>query len=171
MTNNTKVWTPCNPTLRFHSHVFTSLCLVSLHSPPEDLNNTRLLLFQNLLPKCSMLRTWWPLVIQDTDVTLPSLLCSEDVCPWRKSTNKCWTFKTRTVHTLLNGSPTMSRPPSVISHHVVWKCPPLSSVTQPPSKNSSNVFLNNSQLCSEERLSSTGTLVSSSPSGLYRQFA
>merc|ERR1719309_441516 len=38
----------------FHSHVFTSLCLVLLHSPPEDLNNTRLLLFQNLLPKCSM---------------------------------------------------------------------------------------------------------------------
>merc|ERR1719204_821486 len=53
----------------------------------------------------------------------------------------------------------MSRPPSVISHHAVRKCPPPSSVTQPPFKNSSNVFLNNSLLCSEERLSSTGTLV------------
>ena len=149
---------------RFHSHVFTFSCLVSPHSPPVVHNNTAPWPYQNWLNKCSMPRTWWLLVIHDTDVTWPLPPCSEDVCQWRRSTNKCSMSKIKTAPTLSNGSQIMLRQPSVISHHVVWKCPLLSSEIQPLSKNSSSVSQNNSLLCSEERLSSTGTLVSS-PSG------
>merc|ERR1712038_1933354 len=58
-----------------------------------------------------------------------------------------------------NESTSTTTKPFAISHHEASKCPPLSLVTPPPSKNSSNESPNNSPLCSDERLSCTGTLV------------
>merc|ERR1719454_1022367 len=60
--------------------------------------------------------------------------------------------------TSLNGSPTTSSPLSAISLPRVsrWQLP--SSETPPPSKKCSSVLESNSPLCSEERLSSIGTL-------------
>merc|ERR1719322_537772 len=60
---------------------------------------------------------------------------------------------------LLNGFPTTLRPLFVTSYPEVLRCLPLSLVTAPPSKSSSNVSLNNLLLCSEERLSCIGILV------------
>merc|ERR1711861_41904 len=90
---------------------------------------------------------------------LPLPLCSEVECHQKRSMNKCLTFKTKTHLTLLNGFQTTSNPPSVISHQRVSRCLLLSLVTPPPSKRCSRESLNNSLLCSEERLSSIGTPV------------
>ena len=93
--------------------------------------------------------------ILDTWQSPPSSVAA---CPWRKLTNKCWTSKTRTPLTSLNGFPTMLRLLYATFLHVVWRWLPPSLVTLPPSKNCSSVSQNNSLLCSEERLSCIGTL-------------
>merc|ERR1711918_230590 len=84
--------------------------------------------------------------------------CSEEECQPRKSMSKCSTFKTRTPLTSLNGFQTTSNPPFAISHQRDSRWPLPSSVTPPPSKKCSRELVNNSLLCSEERLSSIGTL-------------
>merc|ERR1712178_577795 len=66
--------------------------------------------------------------------------------------------KTRTLHTSLNGFQTISNHQSVISHQRDLRCQLLSSETPPLSKRCSRELPNNSQLCSEERLSYIGTL-------------
>merc|ERR1712151_803068 len=66
--------------------------------------------------------------------------------------------KTRTLHTSLNGFQTISNHQSVISHQRVLRCQSLSSETPPLSKRCSRELPNNSQQCSEERLSYIGTL-------------
>merc|ERR1712167_331610 len=60
--------------------------------------------------------------------------------------------------TSLNGFQTISNHQSVISHQRVLRCQSLSSETPPLSKRCSRELPNNSQLCSEERLSYIGTL-------------
>jgi len=143
----------------FLSQDSISSWLVSLHLPQEDPKSTELLLYQNLPNKCSMLKTWCALLTQDTvDILLPPL-CSEEECHPKRSMNKCLTFKTKTHLTLLNGFQTTSNPPSVISHQKVSKCLLLSLVTLLLSKKCSRESLNNSLLCSEEKLSSIGILV------------
>merc|ERR1712196_569361 len=89
---------------------------------------------------------------------LPPPPCSEEECQPRKSTNKCSTSKTRTLLTSLNGFQTTSNPLFAISHQRVsrWLLPSL--VTPPPSKRCSRELVSNSLPCSEERLSSIGTL-------------
>merc|ERR1719354_1190228 len=57
-----------------------------------------------------------------------------------------------------NGSLTTSRPPYVTFLHVVSRCQLPSLETAQPFKSFSSVSPNNSQLCSEERLSCIGTL-------------
>ena len=142
-----------------HSQDSTSSWLVSLHLPPVVHNNTEPSLFQNLPNKCLMPRTWCvPLILVMDVIWLPPLY-SEDVCQQKKSMSKCLMFKTRTHHISLNGSPITSNHPYVISHQKVWKCLSHLLVTQPPSKKCSRESENNSQLCLEERLSSTGILV------------
>merc|ERR1712046_541456 len=96
---------------------------------------------------------------QDTDVTLPPPPSSEEECPPRKSMSRCSTFRTRTLPTSLNGSPTTSSPLSAISHQRDSRWPLPSLETPPPSKKCSRESVNNSQQCSEERPSSIGTLV------------
>ena len=86
------------------------------------------------------------------------LPCSAAECRWRKSTSRCSTSKIRTPHTLLNGSPTMSRLPSVTSHHVASRWLQPSLVTPLPSRSCSSVSLSNSLPCSGARLSCIGTL-------------
>merc|ERR1719223_1046869 len=95
---------------------------------------------------------------QDTEDTLPPLPCSEEECPPKKLMNKCLTFKTKTHLTLLNGFQTTSNLLFAISHQrdLRWLLPSL--VTPLPSKKCSRELENNSPQCSEERLSSTGTL-------------
>merc|ERR1712038_482571 len=66
--------------------------------------------------------------------------------------------KIRTLPTLLNGSPTMSRLLSATFLPEVSRWLPPSSVTQLPSRSFSRESQNSSQPCSEERLSSIGTL-------------
>jgi len=68
-------------------------------------------------------------------------------------------FKTRTLLILLNGSPTISNHPFVIFPLKDLKWLLLSLETLLPSKKCSKELLNNSLLCSEERLSSIGTPV------------
>merc|ERR1712224_669914 len=98
------------------------------------------------------------LLTQDTEDTSPPPPCSEVECPPRKSMSKCSTFRTRTLPTSLNGSPTTSSPLSAISHQRdSWLLP--SSETPPPSKRCSRELVSNSLLCSEERPSSIGTPV------------
>merc|ERR1712151_558194 len=96
---------------------------------------------------------------QDTDVTSPPPPSSEDVCPPRKLTSRCSTFRTRTLPTSLNGSPTTSSHLSAISHQRDSRWPLPSSETPPPSKRCSRESENNSPPCSEERPSPTGTPV------------
>ena len=142
-----------------HSPVSTSLWLVLPHLPPAVHNNTVPWPSQSSPPKCSMPRTWCAPPTHVTDVTSLPQLCSAAVCQQRKLTNKCSTFKTRTPATSLNGSPTTLSQAFVISHQKVLRCQLLSLVTQLPSKRCSSVLVNNSLLCSAERLSSIGTLV------------
>ena len=106
-----------------------------------------------------MPKIWCALLIPDTEDIWLLQPFSEEECPPKKSTNKCWTSKTRTLLTSLNGFPTISSPPFVIFLLRVlrWLLPSL--VTLLPSKKCSRELLNNSLLCSEERLSCTGTLV------------
>merc|ERR1711907_43803 len=92
------------------------------------------------------------------DILLPPL-CSEEECHQKRLMNKCLMFKTKTHHTLLNGFQITSNPLSVISHQKVLKCLLLSLVTLLLSKKCSRESLNNSLLCSEEKLSSIGILV------------
>merc|ERR1712228_571827 len=94
----------------------------------------------------------------DTEDILPPPPCSEVECPPRKLMNKCSTSKTRTPLTSLNGFQTTSNPLFAISHQRDSRWPLPSSVTPPPSKRCSRESENNSPLCSEERLSSIGTL-------------
>jgi len=104
-----------------------------------------------------MLRIWCVLLIPDTeDILLPPLY-SEVECQPKRSMNRCWMSKIKTHPISLNGFPTTSNHPSVISHprDSRWLSP--SSETQLPSKKCSKEWLNNSLLCSEERLSSIGT--------------
>jgi len=143
----------------FLSQDSISSWLVSLHLPQEDHKFTELLLYQNLPNKCSMLKTWCALPTQDTVDILLLPLCSEVECLQKKLMNKCLTFKTKTHLTLLNGFQITSNPPSVISHQKVSKCLLLSLVTLLLSKKCSRESLNNSLLCSEEKLSSIGILV------------
>jgi len=105
-----------------------------------------------------MPKTWCALLIPDTEDISPPLPFSEEECPPKKSMNKCSTSKTKTLLTSLNGFPITSNHPFVISPPKDWKWPLLSWVTPPPSKKCSRELLNNSPLCSEEKLSSTGTL-------------
>jgi len=147
------------PSTWFLSQDCTSSWSDSLPWPQEDPNNTEPWPSLNWPNKCSMPKTWCALLTPDTeDIWLPPL-CSEEECPPKKSTNKCWTFKTKTVLTSLSGSPTTSNPQSVIFLLKDWKWPSLSSETQLPSKKCSKELLNNSPLCSEERPSYIGTLV------------
>ena len=106
-----------------------------------------------------MLKTWCVLLTQDTEDILLPPLCSEEECPPKRLTNKCSMFKTKTLHISLNGFQTTSNPPSVIFHQKVLKCLLLSLVTPLLSKKCSRESLNNSLLCSEEKLSSIGILV------------
>ena len=73
--------------------------------------------------------------------------------------NKCWTSKTRTHHISFNGFQTTSSHPSVISHQKDSRWLLLSLETQLPFKKCLSESLNNSLLCSEEKLSYIGTLV------------
>ena len=66
------------------------------------------------------------------------------------------TSRTRTLHTLLSGSPTMSRLLSVTFHPEVSRWLPPSLVTPLPSRSSLREFLSSSLLCSEERYVLTG---------------
>ena len=43
-----------------------------------------------------MPRTWWQPVIQGTAAISPWQRYSVEGCQWRRLTNKCWTFKTKT---------------------------------------------------------------------------
>merc|ERR1711912_151432 len=95
----------------------------------------------------------------DTVDISPPPPCSEEECPPRRLMSKCLTSKTRTHLTSLNGSQTTSNPPFAISHQRDSRWPLPSLVTPPPSKRCSRESLSNSLLCSEERLSSIGTLV------------
>ena len=106
-----------------------------------------------------MPKIWCALLTQDMAVIWLPLPYSEEECLPKKLMNKCWTFKTRTLLTLLNGSPTTLNLLFVIfpPKDSRWLLP--SSVIPLPFKKCSSVLLNNSLLCSEERLSSTGTLV------------
>merc|ERR1712007_347268 len=85
--------------------------------------------------------------------------CSEVECPPKRLMSKCSTSRIRTPLTSLNGSPTTSNPPSVISHPRASRCLSPSLVTPPPSKRCSRESPSSSLLCSEERLSSIGTPV------------
>merc|ERR1712007_279099 len=91
------------------------------------------------------------------DISLPPP-CSEEECPPKKLMSKCPTFRTRTPLTSLSGSPTTSNLLFAISHQRDSRWPLPSSVTPPPSKKCSRESVNNSPACSEERLSSIGTL-------------
>merc|ERR1712195_283371 len=95
---------------------------------------------------------------QDTEGILLPPPCSEEECPPRKLTSKCSTSKTRTLLTSSNGSQTTLSLLFAISHQrdSRWLLPSL--VTPPLSKRCSRELENNSLLCSEERLSSIGTL-------------
>jgi hypothetical protein len=97
-----------------HSPVSTSSWLVSLPLLLVDPNNTELLPSLNSPNKCSMLRTWCAPPTPDTEDILLPLLSSEDVCQPKKSMNKCLTFRTRTLHISLNGSPITLNHPFVI---------------------------------------------------------
>merc|ERR1711862_842827 len=68
------------------------------------------------------------------DGTSPPPPSSEDVCPPRKLTSRCSTFRTRTLPTSLSGSPTTSSPPSVTSHQRDSRWPLPSSETPLPSR-------------------------------------
>merc|ERR1711912_14039 len=100
-----------------------------------------------------------PELTQHTEDISPPPLCSEEECPPRRSTNKCSMSKTRTLLTSLSGFQTTSSHLFAISHQRDSRCLLLSSETPLPSKKCSRELENNSPLCSEERLSSTGTLV------------
>merc|ERR1712080_746228 len=92
------------------------------------------------------------------DILLPPL-CSEEECHLKRLMNKCLTYKIKTHPISLSGFQTTSNPLSVISHQKDSRCQLLSLVTPPLSKKCSRESLNNSLLCSEEKLSSIGTLV------------
>merc|ERR1711933_413507 len=79
--------------------------------------------------------------------------------PDRQMVTYSSTFRTRTLPTSLNGSPTTSSHLSAISHQRDSRWPLPSSETPPPSKRCSRESENNSPPCSEERPSSTGTPV------------
>ena len=134
----------------FVSILFVYACVhtFSEHSP-----------FPSLPSKCLTPRTWWLPAIPATADTLQSPLSSVAVCPWRRLTSKCWTSRTRTAHTLSNGSPTTWRPLCVTSHPGDWRWPPPSLVTALPSKSCSRGSLNSSLPCSGGKLSCIGTQV------------
>ena len=156
--NSTQIWENW-PSTWFHSQDSISSWLDSPHLPQEDHNNIELWPSQNSLNKCSMPRTWCALLTQDTEDIWQPQPCSEEECQPKKSTNKCWTFKTRTHHISFNGFQTTSSHQSVIFHQRDWRWLLLSLVTQLPSKKCSRESLNNSPLCSEEKLSYIGILV------------
>ena len=153
--NSTQIWENW-PSTWFHSQDSISSWLDSPHLPQEDHNNIELWPSQNSLNKCSMPRTWCALLTQDTEDIWQPQPCSEEECQLKKSTNKCWTFKTRTHHISFNGFQTTLSHQSVISHQRDWRWLSLSLVTQLPSKKCSRESLNNSLLCSEEKLSCIG---------------
>ncbi len=104
-------------------------------------------------------RTWWLLAIQEEVDILHALLYLEVEHQPRKLKNKWWTYKLRTQAISLTSSHTTSWQLYVISHQEVWRCQVHSLVIQLPLENYSTELANNSQLCSEERLSYTGSLV------------
>ena len=106
-----------------------------------------------------MPKIWCAQLTQDMEDIWPPQLYSEEECPPKKLMSKCWTSKTKIVLTSLNGFPTISNHQFVISLQKVWRWPLPSSVTPLLSKKCSKELLNNSLLCLEEKLSSTGTLV------------
>ena len=156
--NSTLIWENSLSTL-FPSPDCTSSWSDLLPLPQEDLNNTEPSLFLNSLNKCLMPRTWCALLIPDTEDILLPQLSSEEECQPKKSTNKCWTSKTRTLLTSSNGSPTTLNHPFAIFPPRDWRWPSPSLETQLRSKKCSRECLSNSLLCSEEKLSCTGTLV------------
>jgi len=143
----------------FHSQDSISSWLVSLLLPQEDPKYIELLPYQNSPNKCSMPKIWCALQIQDTEDILLPPLCSEEECPPKRLTNKCSTYRTKTPPISSNGFQTTLNPLFVISHQRVLKCLLLSLVTLLLSKKCSRESLNNSLLCSEEKLSSIGILV------------
>jgi hypothetical protein len=118
----------------FPSPVFTSSWLVSLLLPLVVLNNIVLLPSLSLLNKCSMLKTWCALLTPDMADILQHLLSSVVVCQPKKSTNKCWTSKTKTHLISLSGSQTTLNPLFVIFLPRVSRWLLLSLVTQLQSK-------------------------------------
>ena len=109
--------------------------------------------------RCSTPRTWWPPATPDTAGTSPWPRSSEGACPWRRSTSRCWTSRTRTAATSSSGSPTTWWPASVTFPPEVSRWPPPSWATPLPSRRSLRGSLNSSPLCSGGRHSSTGTQV------------
>ena len=105
-----------------HSQDLNSSCVVSLHLPQEVLKYIELSPYQNLLNKCSMLKTWCVLLIQDMEDISPPPLCSEEECPLKKLMNKCSTFKIKMLPISANGSQIILNLPSVISHLKVSRC-------------------------------------------------
>merc|ERR1719263_1208929 len=99
------------------------------------------------------------LLTQDMEDILLHPPCSEEECQQKKLMSNCLMFKTRILLTLLNGFLTTLNLLFVISHQKVLRWQLHSSVTLLPSKRCSRESVNNSLLCSEERLSSTGILV------------
>jgi len=89
---------------------------------------------------------------------LPPPPYSEEECLPKKLMNKCSMFKIKTLLISLNGFPIILNHLFVISPPKDSKWLSLSLETPPPSKKCSRELLNNSPRCSEEKLSSTGTL-------------
>ena len=105
-----------------HSQDLNSSCVVLLHLPQEVLKYIELLLYQNLLNKCLMLKTWCVLPIQDMEDILLPPLCSEVECLLKRLTNKCLTFKIKMLPISANGSQIILNHLFVIFHQKVSRC-------------------------------------------------
>lgn len=116
--------------------------------------------------RCSMRKTWWPLVIPVMDDTSLLLRCSvgEWACAWvnafglyflsvnndiiffRRLTTKWCRCRTRIRPTSSSGSPTTWRRRCATSHHAAWRCVRLSLVTRQLSKSCSSASPSSSQV-------------------------
>ena len=142
----------------YRSPVFISSCLALPHSPAVAPNSTVHWLFLSWPNKCLTPRTWWLPVILVMVATSPWPPCFVVACPWKKSTNRCWTCRIRTALTSSSGFRTTWKRPFVTSRREDLKCLPPSLVTAQPSKSSSSESASSSQLCSDVKLSFIGTL-------------
>lgn len=84
---------------------------------------------------------------------------TEVACPWKRWTNRCWTYRTKTPATSLTGFQTTWKRPCATFHHAVSRWALRSLGTPRPSRSFSNAYLNSFRPCSEGRLSCIGTLV------------